>query len=218
VGVTKYSLAAVAAMGVLVLPGSASARTESVRLTIHSTTRVAAVAVQNGGSSGLEGASVAMSMSSSGGATFELTSADGKTLYTLGVPSFLTSGGTWFLSGSVIGSGANTVALALYPEGPGAGKAGAHTRSGDYARIVIFDEKNDRTSGTLGTTSTPLAVGHTTFGINQFLGGDRAQITVHGPNFKPSKLFGIVAGSTGNLIASPNGKQAFVVVASNFRG
>ncbi|HTX45546.1 MAG TPA: hypothetical protein VMD48_04665 [Solirubrobacteraceae bacterium] len=216
--VGRCSLAAVAAVGVLVLPGSALARTETVRLTIHSTTRVGAVTVRNGSSSALEGASVAMTMSSSGGATFELTSADGKTLYTLGVPSFLRSGGTWLLSGSVVGSGANTVALALYPEGPGAGKAGAHAGAGDYARIVIFNEKHDRTTGTLGTGYAPIAVGHTTFGVAQFFGSSRCQLTVFGPQFKPAKLFGATAASGGNLIASPNGKQAFVVVASNFRG
>jgi hypothetical protein len=183
---------------------------------------VGAATVHNGGSAALEGASVTMIVGSGQKATFELTSADGKTLYTLGVPSFLSLGGTWFLSGSVLGSGASTVALALYPEGPGAGKAHAHISSSDYAKVVIFNQKHDRTTGTLGAGNSPLAaplaVGHTTFGINKFLGGDRAQIRVFGPQFNPTKLFGIVAGSTGNLIVSPNGKQAFVVVASNFRG
>jgi hypothetical protein len=209
---------AVVAAGALALPGIALARTETVRLTVHSTARVGAVTVHSGSSAALEGASVSMTIGSGGGATFQLTSADGKTLYTLGVPSFLSSGGTWFLSGSDVGSGASTVALALSPEGPGAGKAHAHISSSDYARIVIFNEKHDRTSGTLGAGYAPIAVGRTTFGINKFLGSDRAQLSVFGPQYKPAKLFGIVAGSTGNLIASANGKQAFVVVASGFRG
>jgi hypothetical protein len=207
----------------LALPGSAFARTESVRLTVHSTVRVGAATVHNGGFAALEGASVTMIVGSGQKATFELTSADGKTLYTLGVPSFLSSGGTWFLSGSVLGSGASTVALALYPEGPGAGKAHAHISSSDYAKVVIFNQKNDHTTGTLGAGNSPLAVnqltvGRTTFGIRKFFSNDRAQLSVLGPQYKPAKLFGIVAGSTGNLVASPNGKQAFVVVASNFKG
>lgn len=202
----------------LALPSGALAKTETVRLTIHSTTRVGAVTVHDGGSAALEGASIAMTTGSGGAATFSLTSANGRTLYTLGVPSFLGSGGTWFLSGSDVGSSASTVALALYPEGPGAGKAHAHISSSDYAKIVIFNQKHDRTTGVLGSGYAPLAVGHTTFGINKFLGNDRAQLDVFGPQFKPAKLFGIVAGSTGNLISSTNGKQAFVVVASSFRG
>lgn len=205
-----------AALGVLAAPASALAR-ESVHLTVHSTVRVGAVTLHNDSSAALEGASITMSFTSRTGATFELTSADGKTLYTLGAPTFLQNGGTWMLSGSVIGSGASTVALALYPEGPGAGKAGSHATSGDYAKIVIFDEKNDRTSRTLNVKSKPLAVGHTTFAVSKFLGGDRAQISVSGPQYKPAKLFGIVAGSAGNIVPSPNGKQAFVVVASSFR-
>jgi len=214
---SRWSVAVVA-VGALVLPSAGLAKTETARLTIHSTTRAGAVTVHNGGSAALEGASIAMTAGSGGAATFHLTSADGKTLYTLGVPAFLSSGGTWFLSGSDVGSGASTVALALYPEGPGAGKAHAHIGSSDYAKVVIFNEKHDRTTGTLGAGYAPLAVGHTTFGINRFLSGDRAQLNVFGPQFKPAKLFGIVGGSTGNLIASKNGKQAFVVIASGFRG
>jgi hypothetical protein len=41
---------------------------------------------------------------------------------------------------------------------------------------------------------------------------------VSGPQFKPSQLYEVVAGSPGNLLAAPNGKQAFIAVASGFRG
>lgn len=206
------------AAAALTLPGMALAHTETARLTIHSTVRSGAVTVHDGSSAAIDGASVKLTLGADRGATFAVTSADGKTLYTLGVPSFLRTGGTWMLAGSVLGSGAQTVALAIYPEGPGAGQPSARNKSSDYARIVLFNVKHDRTSGTLSLSRAPLAVGHTTFGVTQFFSGDRCQVSVSGPQFKPSKRFGLVPGAQGNVIASPNGKQAFIVVASNFRG
>jgi len=197
----------------------ALARTETARLTIHSTTRTGSATVHAGGAAVLDHASIALKLASGGrSATFTLTTPGGASAYTLGIPSFLATGGTWLVPGSWLGSSASTVALAIYAEGPGAGKSGARNKASDYARIVVFNEKNDKTSGSLGLGYAPLRVGHTTFGINQFFKNDRCQVSVFGPQFSPSKLFGIVAGNAGNLIASANAKQAFIVVVSGFRG
>ncbi len=203
----------------LALPGIALARTETVRLTIHSTTRTGSVNVHDGGAAVLDHATIALKLASGGrSAMFTLTTPGGKSADTLGIPSFLATGGTWLVPGSWVGSGASTVALAIYAEGPGAGKLGARNKASDFARIVVFNEKSDNTSGTLGLGYAPLRVGHTTFGINQFFRNDRCQVSVFGPQFSPSKLFPVVAGSPGNLVASPNAKQAFIVAVSAFRG
>jgi hypothetical protein len=197
----------------------ALASTQTVRLTIHSTTRIGSTTVNAGGASVLDHATIALKLPSGGrSAMFTLTTPGGKSAYTLGIPSFLATGGTWLVPGSWVGSGASTVALAIYAEGPGAGKSGARNKSSDFARIVQFNEKTDKTSGTLGVASAPLRVGRTTFGINQIFKHDRCQVSASGPQFSPSKLFNLVAGSPGNLLASPNAKQAFIVVASAFRG
>ncbi len=197
----------------------ALARTETVKLTIHSTTRTGSATVHAGGAAVLDHATIALKLRAGGrSALFTLTTPGGASAYTLGIPSFLATGGTWLVPGSWVGSGASTVALAIYAEGPGAGKSGARNKTSDYARIVLFNEKRDKTSGTLGLGYAPLRVGHTTFGINQFFKHDRCQVSVFGPRFSPSKLFGVVPGSPGNLVVSPNAKQAFIVLVSAFRG
>jgi hypothetical protein len=197
----------------------ALAKTETVRLTIHSTTRIGSATVHAGGASALDHATIALKLPAGGrSAMFTLTTPGGKSAYTLGIPSFLATGGTWLVPGSWVGSGASTVALAIYAEGPGAGKSGARNQTADSARIVLFGEKSDKTTGILGLGYAPLRVGRTTFGINQFFKNDRAQVSVFGPQFSPSKLFGVVSGSPGNLVASPNAKQAFIVLVSAFRG
>lgn len=199
------------------LPATALARPESVRLFVHSTTRAGAVVVHNGGSAVLGRAPVRLELESNGqGATFTLTRADTNSQETLGVPSFLSTGGTWMVPGAWVGSSASTVALAVYPEGPGAGKAHARNTGGDYARIVMFSEKHSRKTGTVTKLSAPLRVGQTTFGVTQFFSSHSCQLSVSGPQFRPSKLFGIITGGSGNVIASRNGKQAFVVIASSF--
>lgn len=197
----------------------ALARTETVKLTMHSTTRTGSATVHAGGAAPLGHGTIALKLPAGGrSAMFTLTTPGGASAYTLGIPSFLATGGTWLVPGSWVGSGASTVALAIYAEGPGAGKSGARNKTSDYARIVLFNEKSDKTSGTLGLGYAPLRVGHTTFGINQFFKNDRCQVSVFGPQFSPSKLFDVVPGSPGNLVVSPNAKQAFVVLVSAFRG
>ena len=203
----------------LALPGMAFGSTETVRLTIHSTTRAGSATVHNGGAAVLDHATIALKLRAGGrSALFTLTTPGGASAYTLGIPSFLANGGTWLVPGSWVGSKASTVALGIYAEGPGAGKSGARNKSSDYARIVQFNEKTDKTSGTLGVASTPLRVGRTTFGINQIFKHDQCQVSVSGPQYKPSQLFDVVAGSPGNLVASANATQAFIVLVSAFRG
>jgi hypothetical protein len=197
----------------------ALARTETVKLTVHSTTRTGSATVHDGGTAVLDRGTIALKLASGGrSALLTLTTPGGKSANTLGIPSFLANGGTWLVPGSWVGSGASTVALAIYAEGPGAGKPGARNKTSDYARIVLFSEKSAKTSVTLGLGYAPLAVGHTTFAINQFFKNVGCQVSVSGPQFRPSKLFGVVPGSPGNLVASANAKQAFIVLISAFRG
>jgi hypothetical protein len=207
-------------VAVLALPASGLAATKTVRVTVHSTTRAATATVHDGGSAKVEHASIKLVLNASGqGATFTLVRADDGTGFTLGVKSFLSTGGTWLVPGSWLGTSAATVGLAIYPEGPGAGKSGSHNTTGDSARIVAFNENGGgRKIGTLGEISPPIRIGRTSFSVNQFFKNDSCQIAVAGPQFKPDKLFGVVQGNPGNLLASTNGKQAFIVAVSNFRG
>jgi hypothetical protein len=197
----------------------ALARTETVKLTVHSTTRAGSATVHGGSSAVLDHATIALKLPAGGRrALLTLTTPGGKSAYTLGIPSFLATGGSWLVPGSWVGSNAATVALAIYAEGPGAGKSGVRNKTSDYARIVQFNEKTDKTSDTLGLGYAPLRVGRTSFAINQFFKNDGSQVSVSGPQYKPSELFNVVPGSPGNLLASPNAKQAFVVLVSAFRG
>jgi hypothetical protein len=217
VGFGRISAVAVA-VGALALPASGLAA-KTVRLAVHSTTRTGTATVHDGASAVLDHASIKLALASSGqGATFTLVRADDGTGYTLGIKTFLHTGGTWLVPGAWVGSDASTVGLAIYPEGPGAGKAGAHNTTGDYARIAVFDEKSARKTATLAEVSAPLRVGRTTFSVTQFFKNDSCQVSVSGPQFKPSQLFGVLSGNPGNLLASTNGKQAFIVAVSNFRG
>jgi hypothetical protein len=218
VGFGRFAVGGVVAAA-LALPGMALARTETVKLTVHSTTRTGSATVHDGGTTVVDHATIGLKLPSGGrSALFTLTTPGGKSAYTLGIPSFLATGGSWLVPGSWVGSRASTVALAMYAEGPGAGKSGARNKTSDYARIVQFNEKTDKTSDTLGLGYAPLRVGRTSFAINQFFKNDGSQVSVSGPQYKPSQLFDVVPGSPGNLLASPNAKQAFVVLVSAFRG
>jgi hypothetical protein len=216
----RPAIAASAAAAMVALPGLAlatSGKQESARLQVQSTKPLTSVTIHNGASATLGHASVKLTLTlGSQQAALALTSADGRTLYTLTLGTFLKNGGTWILSGPVVGSSASAVAIAVYPEGPGAGKSKAKNTSADYAQIVAFTEKTDLTAKTLTPSSKPLAVGHTTFAITRFFGHTSAQIVVRGPQF-PRALF--VLGHTGpEVIVSPKHKQAFIVTASQYRG
>jgi hypothetical protein len=201
----------------LALPASGFAATKTVRLAVHSTTRAGRATVHDGATAVVEHASIKLALNATGqGATFTLVRADDGSGYTLGIPSFLSTGGTWLIPGAWVGSSVSTVGLAIYPEGPGAGKPKSHNTTADFARIVVFNEKSGRKTATLSKFSPPIQVGRTAFSVNQFFKNDTCQIAVAGPQFK-NKLFGVVPGNPGNLLASTNGKQAFIVTVSQFR-
>jgi hypothetical protein len=206
------------AVAALALPASGLAATKTVRVAVHSTTRTGSVTVHDGATAVIDHASIKLALDATGqGATFTLVRADDGSGFTLGIPSFLKTGGTWLVPGAWVGSSASTVALAIYPGGPGAGKPKSHNTTADFARISVFNEKSARKTGTLSQISPPIRVGRTTFSVSQFFKNDSCQISVAGPQFN-NRLFGVVSGNPGNLLASTNGKQAFIVTVSQFRG
>jgi hypothetical protein len=206
----------VGALAVAPIAAARSDPNETARLTVHSTRFLASATAHDGDPVALGPDSIELTLTpGTKAAQLVLTSADGEFTNSITMPSFLRTGGTWILLGSVFGSSAAQVAIAIYPEGPGAGKGSGKNSDANYADVDAFAEKTDRTSATVGVSSNPLAVGHTTFAIMDFYGTSGCQIFVSGPQIKGKKFN--IGNGVADLVASPKGKEAFIVTASHYR-
>jgi len=204
-------------LAVAPIAAARSAQTETARLTVHSTRSLASATAHDGVPVALGHDSLELTLTpGTKAARLDLTSADGKLTESVTIPSFLRTGGTWLLSGSAFGSSAAQVAIAIYPAGPGAGKGSGKNSDANYADVDAFAEKGDSTSATVGLSTKPLAVGHTTFAIAAFYGTKGYQLIVSGPQIK-GKKFNLVNGVS-EVVASQKGNEAFIVTASRFRG
>jgi hypothetical protein len=204
------------ALAVAPIAAARSSQNETARLTVHSTRSLASATAHNGESVALGPDSLELMLTpGTKAARLVLTSAGGELTNTLTIPSFLRTGGTWILPGSAFGSSATQVAIAIYPEGPGAGKGSGKNTDANYADVDAFVEKTDTTSATVGLSTNPLAVGHTTFAITDFYGTRGCQIFVSGPQIKGKKFN--LGNGVADVVASPKANEAFIVTASHYR-
>jgi hypothetical protein len=204
------------ALAVAPIAAARSANAETARLTVDSTKSLASATAHDGASVALGRDSLELTLTpGTKAARLVLTSPDGKLTESVTIPSFLRTGGTWLLSGSAFGSSAAQVAIAIYPEGPGAGKGSGENTDANYADVDAFAEKSHGRSATVGLSTKPLAVGHTTFAVATFYGKRGCQIVVSGPQIKGKKFN--LGNGVADVVASPKGNEAFIVTASQYR-
>lgn len=207
----------VAAVAAPAMAASGSAANETARLTVRSTRSFGSVTVHNGAPAGLgDGTLILTLQMGSKQAVLSLTAPGGKTKYSVTIGTFLQNGGTWIVPGSAVGSSAASVAMAIFPEGKGAGTAKGKNTPTNYAKVNAYTEKSGTASATLGLGSSPLTVGHTSFAITAFYGRRGCQVTVDGPQIH-NKTFN-VGVNLAQVAASPKGNEAFVVTASHYHG